>query len=140
MNTQHELLKHFLAAIAYRTQKALRDAPEAFPDFHAANHVRQPHELVWHMPAVLGYAITYFRGGVWQPEKLESFAAEVARFHQTLEQLAEMLETQSPIREISPRQLLQGPLADVMTHAGQLAMLRRLAGHPVPPENFIRAR
>jgi hypothetical protein len=26
-----------------------------------------------------------------------------------------------------------------MTHAGQLAMLRRLAGTPVPPENFIAA-
>jgi len=34
---------------------------------------------------------------------------------------------------------LQGPFSDAMTHAGQLAMLRRLAGHPVPPENFIAA-
>lgn len=140
MNTENELLKHFLAAIAYRTQKALRGAPETFSEFHAGSHVRTPHELVWHMTGVLGYAITYFRGGVWQPEKLESFAAEIARFHQILQELGEMLDSRAPIREISPKQLLQGPLADVMTHAGQLAMLRRLAGCPVPPENFIRAR
>ena len=35
--------------------------------------------------------------------------------------------------------VLQGPFADAMTHAGQLAMLRRLAGSPIPPENFIVA-
>jgi hypothetical protein len=38
----------------------------------------------------------------------------------------------------APR-LLQGPFSDAMTHAGQLAMLRRLAGSPVAPENFIVA-
>jgi hypothetical protein len=40
---------------------------------------------------------------------------------------------------LTPEQLLQGPLSDAMTHAGQLAMLRRLHGSPVPPENFARA-
>jgi hypothetical protein len=34
---------------------------------------------------------------------------------------------------------LQGPLADVLTHVGQLAMLRRMSGNPVAPENFIYA-
>lgn len=140
MGPEQELLKHFLAAIAYRTQKALRGASDAFADFYAGNHVRTPHELVWHMTGVLGYAITYFRGGVWQPDKLGSFADEIARFHQVLEELGKALETKTPLRTISAKQLLQGPLADVMTHAGQLAILRRLAGSPVPPENFIRAR
>ena len=36
--------------------------------------------------------------------------------------------------------LLQGSFSDAMTHAGQLAMLRRLAGIPVAPENFIVAK
>ena len=39
--TRH-LLRHYLAAIAYRTQKALRDAPEHDPDFSAGNQVRTP--------------------------------------------------------------------------------------------------
>ncbi len=36
-------------------------------------------------------------------------------------------------------QLLQGPFSDAMTHAGQLALLRRLVGAPVAPENFVAA-
>ena len=134
-----KLLKHFLAAIAYRTQKALCGAPESFAGFSAGNNVRTPHELLWHMTGLLGYALTYFRGGVWQPEKLESFASEIARFHQALEDLGTALEKGTPVRAISVEQLLQGPLADTMTHVGQLALLRRLSGSPVPPENFVRA-
>ncbi|MBZ5504453.1 MAG: hypothetical protein LAO78_03100 [Acidobacteriia bacterium] len=137
--TGQKLLRHFLAAIAYRTQKALREAPESFSEFSAGNNVRTPHELLWHMTGVLGYARTFFRGGVWQPEKLDSFAAEVARFHQVLEDLGAALENETPTRAISAEQLLQGPLADAMTHVGQLALLRRLSGSPVPPENFVRA-
>src|SRR5260221_8754814 len=139
MKEQQSLLKHFLAAIAYRTQKALRGAPESFADFRAGSNVRTPRELVWHMTGVLGYARTFFRGGVWQPTKLEAFAEEIMRFHRILEDLGAVLEKETPIREISMEKLLQGPLADAMTHAGQLAMLRRLSGSPVPPENFIRA-
>jgi hypothetical protein len=138
-SAERKLLQHFLAAIAYRTQKALRDAPESFAECSAGNNVRTPHELVWHMTGVLGYALTFFRGGVWQPDKLDSFAAEIARFHQVLEDLGAALETETPRREISVEQLLQGPLADAMTHVGQLALLRRLCGSPVPPENFVRA-
>lgn len=139
MTAEQKLLKHFLAAIAYRTQKALRGAPESFADFRAGSNVRTPHELVWHMTGVLGYARTFFRGGMWQPDKLAAFAEEVERFHHVLEDLGAMLEKEPPTSEISMEQLLQGPLADAMTHAGQLALLRRLAGSPVPPENFVRA-
>jgi len=64
MNEQQGLLKQFLAAIAYRTQKALRGAPESFADSRVGCNVRTPHELVWHMTGVLGYARTFFHGGV----------------------------------------------------------------------------
>ncbi|MDQ2923989.1 MAG: hypothetical protein M3R43_00270 [Acidobacteriota bacterium] len=43
MTASRQLLQHFLAALAYRTQKALRDAPPAFPEFRAGIHVRTPH-------------------------------------------------------------------------------------------------
>jgi hypothetical protein len=139
MTAEQKLLKHFLAAIAYRTQKALRGAPASFAEFSAGNNTRTPHELVWHMTGVLGYARTYFRGGVWQPDKLATFAEEIERFHRVLEDLSVVLEEGTAARNVTMEQLLQGPLADVMTHAGQLSLLRRLAGSPVPPENFIRA-
>jgi hypothetical protein len=67
METTRTLLRHFLAALAYRTQKALRDAPAGFSDFRAGTHVRTPHELVWHMTGVIGYARTLFTGGEWRP-------------------------------------------------------------------------
>lgn len=134
------LLKHFLAALAYRTQKALRDAPAGFGDFRPQEGVRSPVELVRHMTSVLGYTCTFFRGGRYRPEPLPTLDAEIARFHEMIETLAGHIESATPAVEgVTTERLLQGPLADVMTHVGQLAMLRRLAGAPVPPENFVFA-
>lgn len=139
MDDKRRMLHHFLAALAYRTQKALRDAPDSFADFEAGNRVRTPHWLVQHMDSVLGYALTYFEGGEYRPQRLPDFEAEIRRFHGKLEKLARHLEAGTPFRGTTPERLLQGPFSDAMTHAGQLAMLRRLDGSPVPPENFIVA-
>ncbi len=133
------LLQHFLAAIAYRTQKALRGAPETFADFRAGTHIRTPHELLWHMTGVIGYARTMLHGGEYAPPQLPSFDAEVERFHETLAALRDDLADEALHARIADEQFLQGPLADAMTHAGQLAMLRRMAGSPVASENFIFA-
>ena len=139
MNEKRAMLRHFLAALAYRTQKALRDAPESFGGFACGSQVRTPAELVRHMTSVLGYARTHFIGGRYWPDALPDLATEVARFHEMLADLARHLETGTPLRGITEEQLLQGPFSDAMTHAGQLAMLRRLSGSPVPPENFVEA-
>jgi hypothetical protein len=137
---QRSLLRHFLAALAYRTQKALRDAPKDFGTFRASPGVRTPTELVCHMTSVLGYARTFFLGGQYRPAPLPSLQEEVLRFHEMLEDLASHLESHKPfLEEMTAERLLQGPFSDAMTHAGQLALLRRLAGAPVPPENFIVA-
>ncbi len=140
MDVKRQMLRHFLAALAYRTQKALRDAPPDFGDFVAGEKVRSPRWLVRHMTSVLGYARTFFIGGRYFPEPLDSLEAELQRFHEMLALLAGHLERDEPLPEgITPERLLQGPFADAMTHAGQLALLRRLAGSPVPPENFVVA-
>src|SRR2546430_16154070 len=97
-------------------------------------------ELVRHMTSVLGYARTFFVGGRYRPEPLPDIAAEAARFHQMLHDLSHHLAAGTPLRDTSEERLLQGPFADAMTHAGQLAMLRRLSGAPVPPENFVFAK
>jgi hypothetical protein len=134
------MLRHFLAALAYRAQKALRGAPDEFGSYVPAAGVRSPIELVRHMTSVLGYARTLFIGGRYWPEPLESMSDEVERFHAMLADLGAHLESEAPLlNEITPEQLLQGPFADAMTHAGQLALLRRLSGSPVPPENFVFA-
>jgi hypothetical protein len=140
MDDKRRMLVHFLAALAYRTQKALRDAPDDFGAFAPPSQIRSPKELVRHMTSVLGYARTFFIGGRYWPEPLESLAAEVERFHATIGDLARHIETAAEWPgNLSPERLLQGPFSDAMTHAGQLALLRRLSGSPVPPENFVVA-
>lgn len=134
------MLRHFLAALAYRTQKALRGARPDFSSFDAGCDVRAPIELVRHMTSVLGYARTFFVGGTYRPEPLATLQDEVARFHEMIEDLSGLIDRGQPMLEgLTPERLLQGPFSDAMAHAGQLAMLRRLAGDPVPPENFIVA-
>jgi len=133
------VLRHFLAALAYRTQKALRGAPPEFADFSAGAGTRTPRELVRHMASVLGYARTFFIGGVFQPEPLDGLDAEIERFHGIVADLGGHLARATPLRGLTHDQLLQGPFADAMTHAGQIAMLRRLAGSPVESENFLFA-
>ncbi len=139
MNEKRQMLRHFLGALAYRTQKALRDAPEDFALFEAGGGVRTPKELVRHMASVLGYARTFFIGGSYWPEPLTTFDEEVERFHQNLADLRDEIDSNKPLIDTTEERMLQGPFSDAMTHAGQLAMLRRLHGQPVPSENFIMA-
>src|SRR5262249_3173555 len=139
MSETRELLRHFLAALAYRTQKALRGAPDGFANYQAGNQVRTPHELICHMRSVLGYARTYFIGGVYDHPTPDDFAADVERFHEMLADLSRHLKTGTQLNGTTEEKLLQGPFSDAMSHAGQLAMLRRLYGDPVAPENFIVA-
>ncbi|HXM38020.1 MAG TPA: hypothetical protein VN908_05085 [Gemmatimonadales bacterium] len=141
MDRDRALLRHFLAAIAYRTQKALRGAPEHFASFSAGHRARTPVELLRHMASLMGYVRTLFLGGSYpvKPDPLPTFKHEIARFHENLQAVGDVLASETPLREISTEQLLQGPIADVMTHVGQLALLRRLADAPVAPENFIYA-
>lgn len=140
MDDKCQLLRHFLAALAYRTQKALRGAPDSFGSYRASAGVRTPSQVVCHMTSVLGYARTFFVGGSYWPDELPSLRDEIRRFHDMLEDLGGHLERGSPLLEgMSAERLLQGPFSDAMTHAGQLAMLRRLAGSPVAPEDFSSA-
>lgn len=140
MTPSRQLLRHFLAVLAYRTQKVLRGAPATFSDFRPADNVRTPHELMWHMTGLIGYARTMLHGGEYAPPRLQLFESEVARFHAVLQSLSDDFADDTLRARITDEQFLQGPLSDAMTHVGQLAMLRRLEGTPVPSENFIFAQ
>lgn len=91
------------------------------------------------MTSVLGYARTFQIGGSFTADALPDLQAEVDRFHQMLSDISSDLLDGKGFINISTEAVLQGPLSDAMTHAGQLALLRRLAGAPVPAENFLRA-
>ena len=138
MNRNQALLRHFLGAIAYRTAKALRDAPPQYATFEAGAQSRTPRQLVRHMSGVINYALAL----VHEPRPLlascPSYEAEVERFFALLRELAARLENVD-LSDSAAERLLQGPLSDAMAHAGQLALLRRLSGSPIPPEDFHQA-
>ena len=92
------------------------------------------------MTGLMGYARTMFHGESFGPPRLDTFTEEVGRFHATLALLLKDFGDETLTARITDEQFLQGPLADTMTHVGQLAMLRRLHGVPVASENFIFAK
>jgi hypothetical protein len=139
MNEKREMLRHFLAALAYRTQKALREMPDGFAEFRPGLDARTPHQLICHMTNVLGYGRTFFIGRSFPSRVPTDFNADIEAFHTMLEDLSGHLQRGTPLRATTEERLLQGPFSDAMTHVGQLALLRRLAGSPVPPENFVMA-
>ena len=140
MDDTRALLLHLLATIAFRARYALRGAPESFGSFQAGNEVWTPAELVRHMASVLGYARSCFEGRE-RPriDPLPDLAAEVTRFHAMLEEVAQHVRAGTELKGMTEEQLLQGPLADALTHVGQLAVLRRLSGSPVQRESFVQA-
>jgi hypothetical protein len=133
------LLRHYLGSIAYHLQKAIRDAPSSYWNYSAGNQVRTPASILLHITSVLGYAHTFFVGGVFRPKPLLTIEDEIERVHLMLEKLSDSLKSNVPLQGMDELQLLHGPFSDVMTHIGQLSILRRLHGSPVPPENFIYA-
>jgi hypothetical protein len=62
----------------------------------------------------------------------------VQRFFAALERFDAYLASDTPLHE-SAEKLFQGPIADALTHVGQIAMLRRMAGCAMRGENYHRA-
>lgn len=133
------MLKHYLAAIAYRTQTALQDAPKDFFTFRAQPGVRTPIEIIRHMSGVFGYALSFLDDTNRKAPDSDNLEEQVLYFHELLKTMGDHLDKGTPMRNITPEQFLQGPFSDAMTHIGQLAMLRRIYGSPVPPEDFSKA-
>lgn len=138
MDQKREMLRHFLASITYHAAKAIRDAPEGYPELEIGMGARTPRRILHHITGVLTYAHSFFEPYESTYSDLEPWDVEVERFHDILGKLDESL-LEKPPEGVTGMQLLQGPLSDSMAHTGQLLMLRRMAGSPVPSENFVYA-
>jgi hypothetical protein len=131
-------LRHTIATLAYRGAKALRGAPESFAEFTLGPGGRTPLQLLAHVGDLLDWALTIADGeAVWNDATPLPWPQEVERFFGGLRRLDERLLS-APLR-CPPGALFQGPIADALTHVGQLAMLRRLAGAPIRGESYYRA-
>jgi hypothetical protein len=134
-----DFLRHFLATIAYRARKVIIDSPADFGTFDAGHGVRKPVEILSHMSKVLQHARSFFITTETTRISVGTWEQEVERFFRVLSELDKLLEAGIEPRGRTVEQLLQGPLADAMTHIGQLAMLRRMASSPIPKEDFDEA-
>jgi len=132
-------LRHVLATLAYRATKTLRGAPASFAAFRLDAASPAPVEILAHMGDLLDWSLRHARGnGVWTEVPPQTWDAECARFCASLQALDDFLAGPEPIACPAER-LFQGPLADALTHTGQLAMLRRHAEAPISGENYFVA-
>ena len=139
MDAGRALLRHTVATLAYRGAKTLRGAPENFADFRAGAGARSPAELLAHIGDLLDWARAFAVGKPeWRASKPLAWPQEVERFFAALEKLDACLAAGAPLGA-PPDKLFQGPVADALTHVGQLALLRRRAGAPVMGENYFKA-
>ncbi len=135
-----QLLRHTLATLAYRGGKTLRGAPDSFAGFRAAQDARTPAQILAHMGDLLDWALSIARGQQqWRDSAPLPWNEEVRRFFAALEAFDAYLASESPL-EAPAEKLFQAPIADALTHAGQIALLRRLAGAPVRAENYYVAK
>jgi hypothetical protein len=133
------LLRHALATLAYRAGKALRDAPDGFGDFRPAEGGRTAVQILAHMGDLFDWALTMADGdAVWNEARPLPWDAEVARFFAALERFDARLAGGTPLAQPAAA-IFQGPVADALTHTGQLAMMRRMAGAKMRGENYFRA-
>jgi hypothetical protein len=139
MDAVHRLLRHTVATVAYRGGKALRGAPESFATFRVREESRTPVQILAHMGDLFDWALSIATGAqVWRDSPPLPWDSEVVRFFDTLLRFDSHLASDVPLA--CPTELLiQGPIADALTHIGQLAMLRRLAGVPIRGENYFKA-
>lgn len=133
------LLRHTLATVAYRGGKAVSGAAEGFEKHRIAAGSRTPGEILAHIGDLLDWALALARGAhVWKDSAPLPWPEEVKRFFGGLERLDSFLASDAPLGAPAEK-LFQGPIADALTHVGQIAMIRRAAGSPVRGESYFKA-
>jgi hypothetical protein len=139
-DTTRALLRHIVATLAYRAAKVLRDVPPEFADFSSGPHTRPPVQILAHMGDLMAWAARMAQGEyAWSADGSRDWNTELHRFFDRLEALDKVLASDLPLDPRNAELLIQGPLADALTHVGQIALLRGVAGIPVRPESYPRA-
>jgi hypothetical protein len=136
---KRSLLRHTVATLAYRGGKAVTNAPEGFDRFRVNESTRTPGQILAHIGDLLDWGLSIASGQQkWHDSKPLAWNDEIARFYASLEAFDAYLASDQPSHAPAEK-LFQGPVADALTHVGQIAMLRRMAGGPMKGENYYRA-
>src|SRR5579863_79622 len=136
---KRELFRHTLATVAYRAGKAVRNAPAGFGEFQAGGGARTPGQILAHLGDLFDWALSIAKGKqAWHDSMPLPWEKGVERFFAALKSLDDFLASNERV-EAPLEKLFQGPVADALTHVGQLAILRRLADAPVKGESYYQA-
>ena len=139
LEPERQLLRHTLATLAYRGGKTLRGAPEGFPGFRASETTRTPGQILAHLGDLLDWALSISQGKQeWRNSQQQSWEMDSQRFFAALAAFDVYVASGEPLAA-PVEKLFQGPIADALTHVGQIAILRRMADAPVRAENYFRA-
>ena len=134
-----DLLRHLVATIVFRGNVAVRDSGDSFDTFKLADDMRTPGEILAHIGDLLEGSLMLLKG---EMRMLNSqplpWNDEIQRFFDTARDLDSFLAS-APQIEIPIEKLVQGPIADALTHVGQLVILRRAAGMPITSEPYFQA-
>ena len=137
--SKREFLRHTLATLAYRGDKAIKDAPGNFADFKASETTRAPVEILAHIGDLMDWALWMAREKpVWKNSDPLTWDKETARFFDCLQKFDDFLASSEPLAQTCEK-IFQGPIADALTHVGQIAILRRIFDAPVRAESYFRA-
>jgi hypothetical protein len=138
-DSTRQLLRHTVSTVAYRASKDLRGAPDHFGSFHIGDKTRTPAQILAHMGDLFDWALSISQGKqTWHDSTPLPWNAEIERFFAAVKRFDDYLASDEPLNA-SAEGLFQGPVADSLTHIGQIAMLRRLAGSPIKGENYFKA-
>lgn len=136
---KRDFLHYTLATLAYRGGKVLRGAPEGVAQFRAGEGTRTPVEILAHIGDLFDWALSLAEGKhEWHDSQPLAWDREVERFYRLISAFDARLASDRPLG-FPEEKLFQGPIADALTHFGQIAMLCRMAGAPVRGENYFRA-
>jgi hypothetical protein len=134
-----ELLRHTIATVAYRGEKATRNAPKHFADFKIGETTRTPTEILAHIGDLFDWALSMAEGETrWREARPRAWNEEVIRFFASVQSFDDYLASESEI-QAPLEKLFQGPIADALQHIGQINLLRRLAETPIRGENYFKA-
>lgn len=138
--TAANVIARILASIGFRfywATEALTEQIYAFQPGHGTRSIEETIDHVWELLNWLYRAID--PEGKPKPEGALPLRAATLELIETLEEAFSAMDQE----EVAALQILQepfwpvlnGPLSDVLTHIGQIAMMRRLGGLPVAASN-----
>lgn len=138
-DSKRESLRHLVAALAFRAKIAVSGAPADFARYKISETVRTPGEILAHMGDLLEGSLVLMRGEFVNLNSAPlAWEEETIRFFNAVKKFDSYLASDAPLKQ-PVEKITQGPIADALTHVGQILLLRRAAGAPVESGGYFAA-